>query len=160
VGPVPDPLLFRKPSSARNRTRDLWTCIQDLWPLGNRHGRAKYHSRKYKYEKFYYGSVLQLMEHSDPKRIHKTSRCELVFGRIPALWLAWDVKLAGCRLYKRGTVQIFFPDPTDVVDGSRILSKRQRKIFKVKKKKPYHVMFYNLIGSNGGLEKTVERGDP
>jgi hypothetical protein len=33
VGPVPDPLLLRKSASAGNRTRDLWICSQELWPL-------------------------------------------------------------------------------------------------------------------------------
>jgi hypothetical protein len=31
VDPVPDPLLLRKSGSARNRTRDLWICSQELW---------------------------------------------------------------------------------------------------------------------------------
>jgi hypothetical protein len=39
VDPVPDPLLLRKFGSAGNRTRDLWTCGQELWPLGHRDGR-------------------------------------------------------------------------------------------------------------------------
>jgi hypothetical protein len=38
VDPVPDPLLLRKSSSARNRTRDLWVCSQELWPLDHRGG--------------------------------------------------------------------------------------------------------------------------
>jgi hypothetical protein len=36
VGPVPDPLLLRKFGSAGNRTRDLWICSQELWPLDHR----------------------------------------------------------------------------------------------------------------------------
>jgi hypothetical protein len=47
-------------------------------------------------------------------------------------------------------VQRFFPVPTDVVGESRILYKRQREIFKLEQ---YHAMFYNPVGSNGGLEK-------
>jgi hypothetical protein len=38
VDPVPDPLLLRKSGSARNRTRDVWTCSQELWPLDHRGG--------------------------------------------------------------------------------------------------------------------------
>jgi hypothetical protein len=33
VDPVPDPLLLRKSGSAGNRSRDLWICSQELWPL-------------------------------------------------------------------------------------------------------------------------------
>jgi hypothetical protein len=33
VGPIIDPLLLRKSDSAENRTRHLWTCSQELWPL-------------------------------------------------------------------------------------------------------------------------------
>jgi hypothetical protein len=36
VDPVPDPLLHRKSGSAGNRTRDLWICSQELWPLDYR----------------------------------------------------------------------------------------------------------------------------
>jgi hypothetical protein len=39
VDPVPDPLLLRKSGSSRNRTRDLWICIQKLWPLDHRGGQ-------------------------------------------------------------------------------------------------------------------------
>jgi hypothetical protein len=39
VDPVPDPLLLRKSGSAGNRTRDLWICSQELWPLAHRGGR-------------------------------------------------------------------------------------------------------------------------
>jgi hypothetical protein len=35
---VPDPLILRKYDSAGNRTRDLWTCSQELWPLDHRGG--------------------------------------------------------------------------------------------------------------------------
>jgi hypothetical protein len=38
VDPVPDPLLLRKSDSAGNRTRDLWICSQELWPLDHRGG--------------------------------------------------------------------------------------------------------------------------
>jgi hypothetical protein len=38
VDPVSDPLLLRKSGSARNRTRDLWICSQELWPLDHRGG--------------------------------------------------------------------------------------------------------------------------
>jgi hypothetical protein len=30
VDPVPDPLLLRKSSSARNRSQNLWVCSQEL----------------------------------------------------------------------------------------------------------------------------------
>jgi hypothetical protein len=40
VDPVPDPLLLRKSGRAGNRTRDLWICSQELWPLDHRGGRA------------------------------------------------------------------------------------------------------------------------
>jgi hypothetical protein len=33
VVPVPNPLLHRKSGSTENRTRDLWICRQELWPL-------------------------------------------------------------------------------------------------------------------------------
>jgi hypothetical protein len=39
VDPVPDPLLLRKSGSAGNRTRDLWICSQELWPLEHRGGQ-------------------------------------------------------------------------------------------------------------------------
>jgi hypothetical protein len=38
VDPVPDPLLLRKSGRARNRTRDLWVCSQELWLLDGRSG--------------------------------------------------------------------------------------------------------------------------
>jgi hypothetical protein len=38
VDPVSDPLLLRKSGSASNRTRDLWICSQELWPLDHRRG--------------------------------------------------------------------------------------------------------------------------
>jgi hypothetical protein len=38
VDPVPDPLLLTKSGSAGNRTRDLWICSQELWPLDHRGG--------------------------------------------------------------------------------------------------------------------------
>jgi hypothetical protein len=42
VDPVPDPLLLRLSGSAGNRTRDLWICSQELWPLDHR-GRNTLH---------------------------------------------------------------------------------------------------------------------
>jgi hypothetical protein len=33
VESVPDPLIIRKPGSARNRTQDLWICSHELWSL-------------------------------------------------------------------------------------------------------------------------------
>jgi hypothetical protein len=33
---VPDPILLRKSGSAGNRTRDLWICSQELWPLDHK----------------------------------------------------------------------------------------------------------------------------
>jgi hypothetical protein len=36
VDPVPDPLLLIKSGGAGNRTRDLWICSQELWPLDHR----------------------------------------------------------------------------------------------------------------------------
>jgi hypothetical protein len=38
VDPVPDPLLLRKSGSPGNRTRYLWNCSQELWPLDHRGG--------------------------------------------------------------------------------------------------------------------------
>jgi hypothetical protein len=38
VDHVPDPLLLRKSGSAGNRTRDLWICSLELWPLDHRGG--------------------------------------------------------------------------------------------------------------------------
>jgi hypothetical protein len=35
VDPVPDLLLF-KSGSAGNRTRDLWVCSQEIWPIDHR----------------------------------------------------------------------------------------------------------------------------
>jgi hypothetical protein len=34
--PVPDPLILRKSCSVENRTRNLWICSQELWPLDHR----------------------------------------------------------------------------------------------------------------------------
>jgi hypothetical protein len=36
VDHVPDKLLLRKSDSAEIRTRDLWVCSQELWPLDHR----------------------------------------------------------------------------------------------------------------------------
>jgi hypothetical protein len=41
VFPVPGPLLLRKSGSAGNRTRDLWICSQELWPLDHRGGQLR-----------------------------------------------------------------------------------------------------------------------
>jgi hypothetical protein len=38
VYPVSDPLLLRKSGSAGNRTRDLWSCSQELWLVTYRGG--------------------------------------------------------------------------------------------------------------------------
>jgi hypothetical protein len=38
MDPIPDPLLLRKSGSPGNRTRDLWICSQELWPLDYRGG--------------------------------------------------------------------------------------------------------------------------
>jgi hypothetical protein len=38
VDPDSDPLPLRKSGSADNRTRDLWICTRDLWPLDHRGG--------------------------------------------------------------------------------------------------------------------------
>jgi hypothetical protein len=40
VDSVPDPLLLRKSGIAGNRTRDLWICSKELWPLQHRVGRS------------------------------------------------------------------------------------------------------------------------
>jgi hypothetical protein len=42
---IPDPLLLRRSGSAGNRSRDLWICSQELWPLDHR-GSPKCHSAK------------------------------------------------------------------------------------------------------------------
>jgi hypothetical protein len=39
MDPVPYPPFLRKSDSAGNRTRDLWICSQELWPLYHRSGR-------------------------------------------------------------------------------------------------------------------------
>jgi hypothetical protein len=44
VDSIPDPLLLRKSGSARNRTRALWICSQELWPLGHRGGRIYWYT--------------------------------------------------------------------------------------------------------------------
>jgi hypothetical protein len=36
VDHVPDPLFLRKSGSAGSRTRDLWICNQEFWPLDHR----------------------------------------------------------------------------------------------------------------------------
>jgi hypothetical protein len=38
LDPVSDPLLIRKNVSAAYRTRDLWNCSQEIWPLNHRGG--------------------------------------------------------------------------------------------------------------------------
>jgi hypothetical protein len=38
ANPVPDTILLRKSGSAGNRTRDLWICSQEIWPLDYRGG--------------------------------------------------------------------------------------------------------------------------
>jgi hypothetical protein len=47
VDPVPDPLLLRKSSSAGNRTRGLWICSQEVWPLNHRGGLTYSSTRIY-----------------------------------------------------------------------------------------------------------------
>jgi hypothetical protein len=47
VDPVPDPLLLRKSGSAGNRTRDLWICSQEHWPIGYRGGPWKHRLSEY-----------------------------------------------------------------------------------------------------------------
>jgi hypothetical protein len=39
-----DPPLLTKSGSAGNRTRDLWICGQELWPIDHRGGRTEQHS--------------------------------------------------------------------------------------------------------------------
>jgi hypothetical protein len=48
-GHVPDPLLLRnKSGSAGNRTRHLWVCSQEVWPLDHRGGlTCRYPRRKF-----------------------------------------------------------------------------------------------------------------
>jgi hypothetical protein len=41
VDPVPDSLLLRKSGSARNRTRDLWVCSQEVYSLDHRGGHIE-----------------------------------------------------------------------------------------------------------------------
>jgi hypothetical protein len=38
LAPVPGALLLRKSDSVWKRTRDCWTCSQELWPLDHRGG--------------------------------------------------------------------------------------------------------------------------
>jgi hypothetical protein len=44
---VPDPLLLRKSGSAGNRTRELWVCSQELWPLDHRGGQFLHYMVSY-----------------------------------------------------------------------------------------------------------------
>jgi hypothetical protein len=39
VDSVPDPLFLGKPDSVGKRTRDLWICSHELWPLDHRGSR-------------------------------------------------------------------------------------------------------------------------
>jgi hypothetical protein len=41
VDAVPDPLPLRKYASARNRTRGLWICSQELWRVDHRVGSSE-----------------------------------------------------------------------------------------------------------------------
>jgi hypothetical protein len=54
VDPVPDPLPLRKSCSARNRTRDLWICSQELRPLDHRGGHTSYPHTFYIYSCSHY----------------------------------------------------------------------------------------------------------
>jgi hypothetical protein len=49
VEPVPDQPLLRKSDKAGNRTRDLWICSQELWPLDSRGGQRedKYYNARF-----------------------------------------------------------------------------------------------------------------
>jgi hypothetical protein len=38
MDPVPGPVLLKKSGRAGKRTRDLWVCSQELWPLDHRGG--------------------------------------------------------------------------------------------------------------------------
>jgi hypothetical protein len=40
MDPVSDLLLLRKSDSTGNRTRNLWICSQDLWPVDHRGGQC------------------------------------------------------------------------------------------------------------------------
>jgi hypothetical protein len=42
VDSVPDPLFLRKYANAENRTRDVWICNQEIWPLDNRGGHVSF----------------------------------------------------------------------------------------------------------------------
>jgi hypothetical protein len=44
VDHVPDPLLLTKSGSAENRTRDIWFCSQELWPIDHRGGPFMLHT--------------------------------------------------------------------------------------------------------------------
>jgi hypothetical protein len=46
VNLVPDPLLLWKSGSARNQTRGLWICSQELWPLDQRGGPLTLYPRE------------------------------------------------------------------------------------------------------------------
>jgi hypothetical protein len=49
VDPVPNPLLLRKSGRARTRTRDLWICSQELWPLDHRGGSCVIYTISHKW---------------------------------------------------------------------------------------------------------------
>jgi hypothetical protein len=55
VDTVPDPLLLRKSGSTGNRTRVLWVCSQEVWPLDHR-GAPSYTQdiKIYRYPKGWY----------------------------------------------------------------------------------------------------------
>jgi hypothetical protein len=56
VDPVPAPLLLRKSASAGNRTRNLWICSHELWPLDYRDGlgslNISWKRSQYSWQKF------------------------------------------------------------------------------------------------------------
>jgi hypothetical protein len=43
MDPIPDPLLLRISGMAGNRTRDLWICSKELWPLDRTGGHTLVH---------------------------------------------------------------------------------------------------------------------
>jgi hypothetical protein len=60
VDPVQDPLLLRISGSAENRTRDLWICSQELWPLDHRGDRvALFYKRKINQAGWHSGNTLE-----------------------------------------------------------------------------------------------------
>jgi hypothetical protein len=81
VDPVPDPLLLRKSGSTGNRSRDLWICSQELWPLDHRGGLGLILDSLIERVTTFYNSPLHTHTHTHTRTIMSTVTSTLAVAR-------------------------------------------------------------------------------